>query len=267
MSVSVTLTFGSIPEMLNALGGINAAPAVIRHEDRPDVGAPLPPVPAPVAATPIAPPPPPTLNTAAIFGGTAAALEAAAVPVVPPPAPALSPSGKPVDKRGLPWDNRIHATNSEKTGGVITEEGIWRKKRGLNDPALVARVEAELMQAMSAPAAATVASPLPGTAAPAVVPAVPQPPVVTPPAAPVAALPTPPAPPAVAAAPGADTFPGFMAYLAPKLAASPAAADRLTQALAAAGLTAGVGQLAQRPDLVPSVRSTFDALQAAAGAA
>jgi hypothetical protein len=50
-----------------------------------------------------------------------------------------------LDKKGLPWDARIHA--SSKT---INADGTWRQKRGVAD-ALVTTVEAELRQVMALP--------------------------------------------------------------------------------------------------------------------
>ena len=47
-----------------------------------------------------------------------------------------------VDAEGLPWDKRIHASSKGKVA-----KGTWRTKRGL-DPALLAQVKAELVQAI-----------------------------------------------------------------------------------------------------------------------
>lgn len=65
---------------------------------------------------------------------------AAAVPPPPPPPPAvISPTGPhvligsvAVDKSGLPWDERIHSSSKN-----LTAEGLWRKKRGVSDEAVV----------------------------------------------------------------------------------------------------------------------------------
>lgn len=51
-----------------------------------------------------------------------------------------------VDKDGLPWDERIHASSK-----ALTEKGVWRSRRGV-DKQLVAKVEAELRGTTSAPA-------------------------------------------------------------------------------------------------------------------
>jgi hypothetical protein len=106
-----------------------------------------PPVPAPPAAT--APPP-------------------AAVPSAPA-APTNHASGVQLDKRGLPHDVRIHSKEP-----TLTESGVWRKRRGLNDEAYVKRIEEELLQLMAIPtlgAPAPSAAPLSTVAPPAVAPA------------------------------------------------------------------------------------------------
>lgn len=63
---------------------------------------------------------------------------AAAVPP-PPPLSVISPAGPhlligsvAVDKSGLPWDERIHSSSKN-----LTAEGLWRKKRGVSEAALV----------------------------------------------------------------------------------------------------------------------------------
>lgn len=252
---SLTLNFDTAEEMLDAAKKLAGT---ISHADRPDVGA----VVAVRVTAPTPPTPPETPNLAAIFGN------APTVPPVMTPPPALPtppatpgvaavPAAPPkVDKTGLPWDARIHATNSEKTGGTMNDDGTWRKKRGLNDGALVARVEAELR------AAATAGSPPTAATVPTVAPVLPAPPtppaavVPTPPVLPPAAAPTVPA-----AAPTGETFAAFMARIAPTLTSNPAAQGHLQTALLGAGLP-GVGSLATRPDLIPSVSETFLALVA-----
>lgn len=93
------------------------------------------------------------------------------------------------DKRGVPWDARVHSSNRE-----MTVKGSWRKRRGVEDSELE-RVEAELLRG----SAGNVSAPVPV-----------QPPATIPqqyPAAPVA----PPVPvgnaPAVSPAPVAPTIP------------------------------------------------------------
>jgi hypothetical protein len=66
-----------------------------------------------------------------------------APPVVPaPPSPAADVDR---DRRGLPWDPRIHSSAKSKT-----QDGSWKKLRGV-DAALVLQVEAELFAAGAAP--------------------------------------------------------------------------------------------------------------------
>lgn len=48
-------------------------------------------------------------------------------------------AGGDLDSDGLPWDARIHSSNKEKS-----KDGKWRKRRGMNDKAFIAQVEAEL---------------------------------------------------------------------------------------------------------------------------
>lgn len=86
----------------------------------------------------------------------------AAGPVGTSPAPTLAPGASvELDSRGLPWDARIHAKGGNGPGGVKNADGSWRAKRGVNDAALVASVEAELRQALGAPAPTVAAVPVP----------------------------------------------------------------------------------------------------------
>lgn len=147
----------------------------IAHEDRPDVGA----EPNPFAESPASLP---AGVMPVLAPSTAVATQCSTVPVGLPPlslpgatptatalpaltpaagAPALGASAAPgshaaaveTDKRGLPWDERIHSGGENR----LNADGTWRKKRGLNDPALIARVEAELLARMGAPAATATA--------------------------------------------------------------------------------------------------------------
>ena len=106
-----------------------------------------PPIPAPSIVAAPALPTAPVAPVAGIPMPPGAGLPP--VPTVPPvPAPPAvpSPAGVATDKSGLPHDPRIHSA-----APTITADGNWRKRRGLNDPALVARVEEELRQTMAAP--------------------------------------------------------------------------------------------------------------------
>lgn len=180
-----------------------------------------------------------------------------------PAAPSTSaPSGE-LDIKGLPWDERIHAGTKAKNA-----DGSWRQRRGLNDPALVARVEAEMRarvanrdagpgmaEALGEDAAKLAAmgmdplsgQPLPtggyvpppppmaagGTAA-----NVPPPPVVA----------TPPAP----AAPDALTYDGFLAWVTPKMMDGSTPFDKVAAALSASGVSS-LQELRDNPAAIPAV--------------
>jgi hypothetical protein len=137
-----------------------------------------------------------------------------------------------LDKVGLPWDERIHA--STKT---FNADGTWRKKRGI-DATTISTVEAELKLLMAIP------SPAPVAAAP--------------------AIPPPPGSPAVpAAAPDqADLRSQFVALVGRASAAL--TAGKLTQAeMASACASVGVDSLPKlgiRLDLVPQVAAEIDRL-------
>lgn len=73
------------------------------------------------------------------------------------PTPSNNADDSTLDADGLPWDSRIHSSNKEKK-----TDGTWRKRRGMNDAALIAQVEAELRaKAPSVPAAAPTAKAVP----------------------------------------------------------------------------------------------------------
>jgi hypothetical protein len=185
VSVSITLNFPDVTAAAAAmtrLAGDTYLPVplpAIAYEDRPDVGvepvvvAPAPAVEPPLAFNPFAAGLRPQIPAAALSSPQ----EVAVAPV--PPSPVTPPDR---DSTGLPWDARIHGATK-----TTNADGTWRQKRGLNDPALKSRVEAELRAAVSAgsPPAGSVVSVASTTAAP----------VAPPPAPPVAAsAPTPPAP-------------------------------------------------------------------------
>lgn len=250
MNLSVTLNFNSVPEML---GFFSRAAGVIAPEDRPDAGAPLPPL-------PVLDPPAPQPSAAQVFGiapSVAAAAPSATVPAVPPvtsvaptlsapaalivsvaPAPTapVAPSGSvPAadrDVNGLPWDGRIHASTKTKNA-----DGTWRGKRGVDD-AEVARVTSELRG---------VAPPVP-------------PAVISPAAAALPAL-------ALAAAPRAITFGELMVKLQGPMISGQLPKDKLQEVLTRYGCPAGIPQLVHRDDLVPAVDAELCAmLGLAAGA-
>ena len=112
-------------------------------------------------------------DPAAAFGDAQAPVaEAGPKIVVPPPPPpaAVDPREVParatteVDKSGLPWDGRIHASTKARNA-----DGSWRTKRGL-DPAVLANVETELKALMAIPAAGPQLVPAPPPPAAAVPP-------------------------------------------------------------------------------------------------
>lgn len=156
-----------------------------------------------------------------------------------------------VDKHGLPWDRRIHASTKTKCA-----DGSWKKARNV-DPNLVATVEAELKAAMSAPgpiispevaAAQIVTPPRPPAPAPAAPPAL----AVTPPPPPAPALAvTPPVPPAPAAA-GAMTFPEFLTKITAMCTAGQITHETVTTTCQKYGL-ATIPLLGSRPDLIPMI--------------
>lgn len=283
MNVTLTLTFDSLTEAQSALDKLAADPrqATIDFSDRPDVGgvsadekaallgnvvqaadavlafnpfanqsgvavAQVPPPPAPSTAVAEAPPTAPA---------TSVPPPPVVVPPVPTPAPVAaapaapaapaSPAGIEVDADGLPWDARIHAG-----GRARNADGRWRQKRGLNDAALKARVEAELRQAMGA--AASVPAPLPPAAPPA--------PVETAviPSPPAASTPTPEAS-TPAAVVTEETAPQFLARVGAKIASGALTQERLAAVLQTVGLTT-MAQLIVAPALIPAIRAQIDAV-------
>lgn len=100
-------------------------------------------------------PAPPT--PAAVFA--AVPVPPAPQPVPAPPAPIIAATGPQlvipqvieiespkIDKSGLPWDERIHASTKGFTG-----DGLWRRKRGVSDSEYDG-VTAQLRQLMNLPA-------------------------------------------------------------------------------------------------------------------
>jgi len=187
---------------------------------------------------------------------------AAAIGASTPPSADTAPSGASpstvtiggvsikVDKTGLPWDQRIHAANQ-----TLNKDGTWRARRGLNDEGLTKRIEAELRNAMKAPAAAVPPPPLAlvPPPAPAPAPAVPLPPVAS--ADIPASVPQPPAP-AVQGEGPPTTFPEFARWFTGQAQAGKLTNTLLLSTLNAFGLDS-LPALATRPDLVPSVYTTL----------
>jgi len=185
---------------------------------------------------------------------TAALMQSGAVP--PAPAPGPSPTAAftppppppqqqqaetaPKDSAGFPWDERIHSSAKS-----FNKDGSWKKKRGVQDT-VVSSVEQQLRLTYPAPNPQGAFTP-------------PAPP--PPPPAPVGQVPPPPPPPppAAPAQTGALDFIGLMGKITGHIAAG-----KITQADVAGvcqqfGIAAAP-LLAQRPDLIPSVGATLDAL-------
>jgi hypothetical protein len=154
----------------------DAAAMLVREADRLDgvpegtVAAPVPPAPAAII-----PPPPPAPDTTATTASAASTAPSA------PSAPAGVDPNAQLDKRGFPYDARIHSAGAN----INKSDGLWRTKRGVEN-ALIESVEAELRErgygvavppAPLAPPAASVPPPPPP--APGAVPPPPPPPSVS----------------------------------------------------------------------------------------
>ena len=184
-------------------------------------------------------PPAPEPDAAAVFGGSPLAHSippvAAASTAVPPPPASIAPTiptpgpassvaavgSVELDKTGIPWDERIHASTKTKTA-----DGCWKAKRGIA-PEILSGVQAELHARVSA------------------APAVPVP------AAPV---------PAVPAAPSADPadFQQIMSRVTVAVASKLLPATAIGDACVANGL-ASIVQLQQNPAYIPLVWATLRA--------
>lgn len=181
------------------------------------------------------------IAAAALFGGQSLPNVPVFVPPAPPPAaspvsamvaPATvaAPSGGVnLDATGLPWDARIHAGSKVKNA-----DGSWRQRRGLNDDALLRRVETELRAVMALP---------PGAAAPAAVFAIPVVPAVP------AQAPLIPTVPAAPVQPAPATFQEFMMAATVLVQQNRLTAEEMTVKLQSIGLP-GIMALASRPDLI-----------------
>lgn len=140
-----------------------------------------------------------------------------------------------VDKNGLPWDARIHASSR-----ATNADGTWRYKRGV-DKLLAAQVEKELRELMAIPA------PVPSNV------------VMLP-------VPAPPAPVAVPAPPVADaklSFVNLIETASKAIASGKLTHDQLNAAAIAAGVP-NISMLGNRLDLVPQVEATLNTFLAAA---
>jgi len=223
---------------------------------------------ASTSLTPVAAPAPAPVAAPALSGGGSAPT----APVPAPPPATVTATGVETDKNGLPWDKRIHSDPPKQNA-----DGSWRSKRNLDD-ATKAAVEAELRNAMGAPAVVPTppaAAPEP-TAAEAFAPASASPPAAPVPVsaptapppipAPVATAPapvaatsaaSPPPPPAAAAV---QSFADVMKKVTGLQTAGLMTMDDVTANCQALGL-ASVRDLMVRPDMIPA----FDALLPVAG--
>ena len=190
--------------------------------------------------------------------------------------------GVELDADGLPWDARIHSSSK----GKLAKTGTWKLARNL-DPALAARVTAELKAAMALPAPAARQVPLPpgtvlGSPAnqnviqfpgnhlaevgmPADQSGVQLPPGTVlggPAQQPAGIVPPPPVPQPAATpppAPGAMTFPAFLVEITKQQAAKKLTFDEVMVVLKEHGLE-NLQLLTARPDLIPPVYSRLEAI-------
>ena len=172
--------------------------------------------------------------------------------MIPLPAAAGQPNEHPMlDKTGLPWDARIHA--STKT---MIANGSWKMKRGVSEEE-VAKITAQLRQVMNAPAApvAVEAPPINVISMPVPVATVQAPPAIQPPPVnvqPVATVQPPANEGSVVIGPDYDSF-----FVVVNLATEPATASKFRDGEVDAicktfGLTA-FSDLSMRLDLVPAI--------------
>lgn len=200
---------------------------------------------------PLAPPPSGAPSPAAAEASASA--PAAAPASIPPPPSAASPVPNPppaaatpapaaaVDAKGLPWDERIHASSRAKIA-----DGSWRMKRGV-ERALVAEVEAQL-RGQSHGSAALDADALklatmgadPGPSLPAVPPAAPAP------------APLPPGLPAL-------TFGIVASRIGKAVTAGTLSGNVLSVKLAELGFPDGLHTVNARPDMWQKILDTLGA--------
>lgn len=202
-------------------------------------------------------------------------IEALVKALAPLPAGVLAfPSGGPsqvdppasnLDKNGLPWDDRIHASSKAKT-----QDGSWRTKRGV-DAGVLAAVQAELKALMGLPSVPTW---LPGKDGPVHnTPVVAEPTVPPPPAVPAAAVvpgitssPVPSAPtvaPAVPSVPSVvgSPFISLINFASAKNHEGKLTEDEIKAACQAVGVP-DISVITNRPDLCPHVEASLRLLVA-----
>ena len=200
----------------------------------------------------------------------------------PPPLTALFPQFAPVpsaklDKRGLPWDARIHAGTKS-----INADGTWRNLKGV-DKGLLAAVEAELTALMAMPAAGVppnaddpnmeeftknVFADLPAAASslfaqtfavePPPAPTVPAP-TVPAPTVPAPTVPAPTVPAPTVPAPTVTDFQGLTTWLTPQMLSGKVTQAQLQEIINAMGV-ASLMAFNARPDLIPDFVARVGAL-------
>lgn len=169
-------------------------------------------------AGPLAPPSPPSAPS------PAAAAPSTSAPAAPPV------SSADLDKNGLPWDERIHASSRAKIA-----DGSWRMKRGVQQH-VVEEVEAQLRGQTHGSAAAEPAAP----AAP-------------------AAPPGPPAPPAAPVAGDGLTFGQLAKRVGAKITLGELTAQDLAAKMATLGFPGGLHEANARPDMWATILETLGA--------
>lgn len=190
--------------------------------------------PLPEGATdgPLAPPSPPSAPSPA----------AAAPSTNAPAAPPVSSVAE-VDKNGLPWDERIHASSRAKIA-----DGTWRMKRGVQQH-VVDTVEAELRGQSFQPG--TIADPAAYEAAKAARTIR----EIQPDAPP--APPGPPAPPAAPVAGAGLTFGQLAKRVGAKITLGELTAQDLSAKMAALGFPNGLHEANARPDMWATILETL----------
>lgn len=193
---------------------------------------------------------PQTFDPAAAFGSPApqgVISQAGPSLVIPNPpsapvAPAADVTSTTLDKSGLPWDARIHA--SSKT---MNADGTWRLRRGA-DKAEVDRVTAELQKLMAIPA--------PAASGPQLVPA---PPIQIPPAVVNTAIAPIPPPPAADATSNRQQFVDLIGRASKAVGEGKVSQDQINVCLRGLGLE-NLPSLGIRLDLVPAACQLIDAI-------
>lgn len=194
--------------------------------------------------------------------------------IVPPPpvrsiaepvAP-VAPAGVELDKNGLPWDDRIHASSK-----VFVADGTWRQRRGV-DKAVVAQVEAELRAIMNIPAAVIPPPPPPVNptfAAPVPPPPPPPAPVVAitnlPTATPIASIAaptTPVAPLEVVIGPEPNAYLNLIQLVTDVISKKMITRPQVDACITGVDPSLNLQLLSKRPDLIPQIAANIRTLVA-----